>query len=70
MVTAGADGLPERLMLGLPSAHVDAKEGLGCLVWLLEQVFTSSDDSIEVLSKSFADPTPATKKEMAAGHTT
>lgn len=66
LVTAGADGLPERLMLSLPRTQVDAKEGWECMGWLLRSVWTASDDSTEVLSKSFADPTPVRKKEMVA----
>jgi hypothetical protein len=66
LVTAGSDGLPERLMLAFPSVNLETKQGIACLIWLMQSVFTSSDDSVGVLSKAFADPTPVTRREMVA----
>jgi hypothetical protein len=64
LVTAGQDGLPERLMLSFPSVNLEARQGIDCLIWLLKSVFTSCDDSVGVLSKAFADPTPITRREL------
>jgi hypothetical protein len=66
LVTAGPDGLPERLMLALPAVNLDSKQGIDCVIWILKSVFTSCDDSVGVLSKAFADPTPITRRDRVS----
>ena len=54
-------GLPDDILLGIPSDVIAAKDGEAAVRHIGRVVMTSSDQSIGVLSAWYNDPTPVTK---------
>ena len=54
-------GLPDDILLGIPSVVIAAKDGEAAVRHIGRVVMTSSDQSIAVLSAWYNDPTPVTK---------
>ena len=62
----GGSGVPERLKLQLPMAHMDEEHGMECLQWITLRVEATSDDAAEIVVEWLTDPpmVPDSKKYL------